>query len=255
MGGIVTRAIILAAGRGSRMEQLTANQPKCLTVFDQRSLLDWQIDSLKKAGIVELAIVRGYLGSMLQLSGITYFENPLWNKSNMVYSLLCADQWLSSNPCVICYSDIVFHPEIIKALAANESDIAIAYDPAWLNLWSLRFDDPLSDAETFQCTDNHLLSEIGRKAKTLNEIRGQYMGLLKFHPRGWFRIRDWLYNRDESFIKNLDMTSLLRNLLIDGQAIYCVENRYRWLEVDSRNDLELYNKTFSNGKLWSKPVC
>ena len=55
------RAIILAAGRGSRMGSLTSSLPKCRTIFKGKELIEWQMESLSKSGINEIAIVRGYL--------------------------------------------------------------------------------------------------------------------------------------------------------------------------------------------------
>jgi len=54
------KAIILAAGRGSRMKKLTSNQPKCLTNLNGKPILDWQLEAFKKSGITEVAIVTGY---------------------------------------------------------------------------------------------------------------------------------------------------------------------------------------------------
>ena len=53
------RAIILAAGRGSRMKKLTEMHPKCLIKFKGKSLLDWQIEAIKKVGIENIALVTG----------------------------------------------------------------------------------------------------------------------------------------------------------------------------------------------------
>ena len=55
------KGIILAAGRGSRMGDLTLKLPKCRTIFKGKELLDWQIDGLSVSGLDEISIVRGYL--------------------------------------------------------------------------------------------------------------------------------------------------------------------------------------------------
>ena len=61
------KEIILAAGRGSRMGALTNHLPKCRTIFQGKELIQWQLDSLKRAGIGEIAIVRGYLADTFDL--------------------------------------------------------------------------------------------------------------------------------------------------------------------------------------------
>ena len=59
------KAIILAAGRGSRMKKLTNDKPKCLVKLHGKPLLEWQLESMRKSGISEIAIVTGYKHEML----------------------------------------------------------------------------------------------------------------------------------------------------------------------------------------------
>ena len=100
------KAIILAAGRGSRMKHLTDTQPKCLVELNGKSLLDWQLKALRDAGITEIAIVTGYRRQLLVNRGLIEFYNPRWAETNMVSSLACADEWLTTEPCIVSYSDI-----------------------------------------------------------------------------------------------------------------------------------------------------
>ena len=72
------KAIILAAGRGSRMKNLTERNPKCLVELHGKSLLDRQLDALNMANIEDIAIVTGYRREMLIRSGLREFHNPRW---------------------------------------------------------------------------------------------------------------------------------------------------------------------------------
>ena len=74
------KAIILAAGRGSRMKEMTDSNPKCLVELKGKSLIDWQISALQQAGIHEIGIVI-YKREMLDNKGLTEFHNP-HNESN-----------------------------------------------------------------------------------------------------------------------------------------------------------------------------
>ena len=80
---------------------------------------------------------------------------------------------------------IFYHPEIIRALRGAVSDLVITYDRLWKVLWQERFADPLRDAETFKINASGAILDIGKKAASLDQIHGQYMGLLKFSPAGW----------------------------------------------------------------------
>ncbi len=234
------RGIILAAGRGSRMGHLTDEYPKCRTVLAGKSLIQWQLDSLRGADIIEIALVRGYLADTFEFD-LHYFDNRRWAESNMVRSLLEADQWLSQHPCIVSYSDIVYSTRSVQHLLACNSDLAITYDPNWIELWSARFEDPLSDAETFKLKDNRLV-EIGLRTDTLEDIEGQYMGLLKFSPPGWFLIKKLLSRFSGEQIDKMDMTSLLQYAILAKIHVEAVAIEDAWYEVDTESDLELYEK-------------
>src|SRR5690606_31607320 len=95
------------------------------------------------------------------------------------------NEWLESDHCLISYSDIFYTSEIINNLLQSSADIAITYDKNFADLWSKRFVNPLSDLESFKINENNFLLEIGNKPNSLQEIQGQFMGLLKFTPNGW----------------------------------------------------------------------
>src|SRR5437879_5073240 len=157
-------AIILAAGRGSRLGALGDGRPKCLVELSGKPLVERQVAALGRCGVSEIGIVRGYRAHMIQLPGVTYFENPRWSETNMVASLCAAAPWLRDGPVVVSYADIFFRHELVRALVDAQDDLAITYDPDWRTLWTRRFAEPLSDAETFRADASGRLIEIGGKA-------------------------------------------------------------------------------------------
>jgi L-glutamine-phosphate cytidylyltransferase len=232
-------AIILAAGRGSRMGVVTATQPKCLATLAGRGLLDWQLAALSAVGIGRTVLVGGYRLDQLRGKGYQVIENPRWAHTNMLASLLCARTLLIRGSCLVLYSDVVFHPDIVQTLLRSDEPIAITYDQRWASLWHERFDDPLQDAETFRLKGTRLL-EIGRRATHLADVQGQYMGLLRFSPRGWDVVERFLATRPQADIDALDMTALLGRLVATGADVAALPVDGRWCEVDSRQDLKLY---------------
>ena len=230
-------AIVLAAGRGSRLGSLTEELPKCLLAVSGRPLLEWHIDALRGGGVDEIGVVRGYRAGDVRTGGVTFFDNARWSESNMVRSLMCAAEWLRREPCIVSYADIVYSRAAIETLSAAAGDIVITYDPNWLDLWGRRFDDPLSDAETFRAAGDGRLLEIGGKPKTVEEVKGQYMGLLKFTPAGWTIIERHLLTKTPLEIDRLDMTGLLRQLLAGGIDIRTAPIADAWFEIDSARDL------------------
>lgn len=236
------RAIILAAGRGSRLKQLTNEMPKCMVELHGKPLICHQATALQQGGVSEIGIVTGYLHEkIISINETTRFHNDEWQSSNMVWSLTKADAWLSETPCIVSYSDIFYHADAITALQNAPGDIVITYDRNYLDNWSKRFENPLDDLETFKF-ENNQLSEIGKKPQTLADVQGQYMGLLKFTPRGWSSIKTLLASLPIEQAKKLDMTSLL-NLALENQIIIStLPYHLPWGEIDHQSDLALYEK-------------
>lgn len=235
------KAILLAAGRGSRLGTLTQEQPKCFVPFRGRPLILWQLQALAEAGVRDAAVVRGYLAPFWDSQDLPvarYFTNERWQQTNMVASLACAAPWLEQGTCLISYTDIFYTADSIRRLAAADGDIVITYDPNWLQVWSRRFANPLVDAETFRVEASGKLLEIGSRPKSVEEVQGQYMGLLKVTPQGWATIRAHLDALPENGIASLDMTGLLSRLLGAGVAVRAVPIAEEWFEFDQISDLE-----------------
>lgn len=242
------RAILLAAGRGSRLGALTAQEPKCHTMLLGKRLLDRQLEALREAGIRELAIVRGYRAERIQVAGAAYFDNEQWEQTNMVASLCCAASWLEQGPCIVSYTDIVYSPAAIELLlqGAVDADIAIPYSTQWRSLWEARFEQPLADAETFRLGADGSVAEIGGTPATMQEVEGQFMGLLRLTPAGWHTIRTLLAERTPQERARMDVTSLLAALLQEGRELAALPYEGIWLEVDQPSDLRLYEKKYKD---------
>jgi L-glutamine-phosphate cytidylyltransferase len=244
------RALILAAGRGSRMGSLVDDRPKCLVEFEGRPLLERQIAALRSGGADEIGVVRGYRAETIDLPGLFYFNNERWAETNMVMSLATAASWLRSGPLIVSYADIFYRSDLVRGLAAASGELVITYDRAWQSLWTRRFKDPLADAETFRVDDDGRLLEIGGKTTRIAEIEGQYMGLLKFAPAAWAVVEKMLSALDGATRDRLDMTGLLRRLLSEDQlAINTFATEGQWGEIDNPDDIKVYEEMVKAGEL------
>ncbi len=230
----VSVAVILAAGRGSRMGSETSNRPKCLVELGGRPLLEWQVGALNAAGISDVSIVTGYLAEVIQKYDLKSVFNPEWESSNMVVSLLYAKP-IIVEPTVISYSDIVYEQEAVERLMEHPGDLVLAYDPNWLSVWEDRFDDPLSDAESFVIEDG-VIREIGKRCNDVSQITGQYMGLIKISPTALDWIEDLILAQPQ-LRNSLDMTGLISELIAEGHIIHGVPISGGWFEVDTASDL------------------
>lgn len=239
--------IILAAGRGSRMLEETALKPKCMTKIDKKkTLLDMQINSLKKAGINKIYLITGYRHNKINYPEIKKIKNNEWKSSNMVYSLLYAKHLLSSYNCIISYSDIVYTSKtVINLIRKNKNYICISYDKKWKKLWTSRFKNPLDDAESFDINKKSEILDIGSKETDIKKIKGQFMGLIKTNPNDWRKIKKYINKFPKADIKKLQTTKLL-NMLIKKNIVKVkgVKNVGKWCEIDSLNDLKIAKKIF-----------
>jgi L-glutamine-phosphate cytidylyltransferase len=158
----------------------------------------------------------------------------------MVSSLASASAWLETEPCVVSYSDIVYDHSAVSMLEESDAPIAITYDPDWQAKWEKRFADPLEDAETFQLNSDGFVSDIGNKPKSVDEVEGQYMGLLRIAPEGWSEITRIIATLPASEQDSVHMTGMLQHVIEQGRVnIAGLPYRGKWSEIDSESDLRV----------------
>jgi choline kinase len=251
------QAVIVAAGRGSRLRPHTDHAPKCLLSFAGRTLIDWQRAALAANGITDVTLVRGYMGQKFDDLGLSLRTNPRWAETNMVYSLFCAKDILEAGKTVVVsYGDIIYEPRVVEALLTVSGDIAVAVDRNWRALWQERSNDPLSDAESLRVGDDGRIVDIGRKVASLDEIEAQYIGLMRFDRVGLEMLCDfygsasdgdaWLLGRTR---ETCYMTDLLRGMIEAGCPVMAAEIEGGWLEFDTGADLTRYDRLAASGQL------
>ena len=145
------------------------------------------------------------------------------------------------------YSDIIYKTEIVKLLLESKHENVIIVDVDWHKLWSKRFKEPLDDAETLSFDNFFNLLDIGKKTRNINDIMGQYIGLMKFGKN----TLAFLNNLDveNKIDNNLFMTDLIRIFLKNSIEIKVLPIKRGWLEIDSLNDLTLYNEEIKKQKI------
>lgn len=236
------KAIILAAGEGQRLRPYTNDRPKSMVEVNGVSLLDRQIRIIKSCGIDEIIILGGYKSDMLEGKGSNLILNPRYYETNMVWTLFCGEEFLHGDV-IISYGDIVYSPKILSELLKCDAEISVAIDMNWEKYWRERNDDPLDDAETLILRPDNQIKEIGQKPKSIKEVQGQYMGLMKFSGKGIDSLRSTFFNCkevDSIMGKSPEcayMTDLLMQLIKEGQFVRSVPVTDTWVEVDTVFDL------------------
>lgn len=250
------RAIILAAGQGTRLRPYTDNIPKCMVELAGKPLLHHQLEVLRDAGLSKILLVGGYRAERLNAEGVEIELNPKFATTNMVSTLFCAEEWMQEGEdLIIAYGDIIYEPKVLQSLLAADAPIAISVDKQWQRLWEARMEDPLKDAETLKLQEGNRVIEVGKKPQSLEEIQGQYMGLIKVRGdtvkqfrKAWHSLdRDAHYDGQD--FDNMYMTSFIQHLIDTGVVVQAAFTDGGWIEVDSVEDLDFYNQLHKAGTL------
>jgi L-glutamine-phosphate cytidylyltransferase len=233
---------LLAAGMGTRLAPLTDGRPKCMVPLHGKPLLHWQLAAAKKAGISAVTLVGGYKAEQLEPFG-RVVRNPDFETTNMVESLWRAKDALKHGA-LICYGDILCAPRVIAAAAGAPHDVAVAVDSKWKEYWTARFGDPLKDAESLAMDEAGRLRSIGQKVSSVDAIQAQYLGLIRLSAKGAKILVDaYTAKRADPKARKMFMTDLLQGAIDAGVPVQSVPVSGGWLEIDSRSDLELAEKS------------
>jgi choline kinase len=220
-------------------------------------LLRTQVAVMRRCGVTDITVVGGYLAHRLETGGVTRLVNPEYGTSNMVWTLARAAQAVSDDV-LVSYGDIIYPPEVLELMQRSPHDISVAVDLGWRAYWSERFDDILADAETLKMDEDGHLTEIGKKPGSLDEIQGQYIGLMRFCGAGADALRVLLSGLDDATpiegrpARNAYMTDLLQAMIGQGHQVAAVPFAAPWCEVDSPEDLAIANRRACG---WIAALC
>ena len=248
------KTLILAAGEGTRLRPLTNNIPKAMVPICGDPVMLRQLEILQENGIEDVSVVGGYCQESFPEDRVKVISNPDYAQTNMVYSMFQAEEVFNSNQEVlIVYGDILFGTSATKAIINQPGDIVVGVNTEWQKLWEARFEDPLSDAESMILDGNKIL-ELGKTVNSMDEIQGQFTGLIKFSAVAAKEIwlewgKDALNHPESSSVSNLYMTDFLQCLIDKGNMVSVSFVDGDWLEVDSVGDLELYERLAQAGQL------
>lgn len=240
------KVIILAAGLGSRLKGLTKNIPKCMVDIAGKPLLNYQLEILRECNIDDINIISGYKYEEIPTKDINLLINENYASTNMVYTLFCAKEILSTNDDILLsYGDIIYTKELLENLLKKNSEINIAVDTSWKSYWESRMNNPLEDAETLKLDSSKSILEIGKKTKNFKDIQAQYIGLIKIRSdiaKKLFNIYQELDHKilyDGQTYNQMYMTSFIQHLINIGIEVKAVPFMRGWVEIDSPVDIPI----------------
>lgn len=251
------KAIIIAAGPGTRLRPLTADLPKGMLTIHGQPLIERAIELYRAHGIPDISIIRGYKREKINFPNITYFENTdFWN-NNILHSLMYARAKLEEalhvgEELVISYSDIWYTEGILTALIKDAHDIAAIVDTDWQKRYDGRTEHPISEAENVILDEEKKILQIGKHLSTLHlprQKQGEFIGLWKFTPRGT-EVFLGHFDRLDALLKKTDpyqhaqewqrsyIADIFQDMIGQGEKIYGVLIQKNWQEFDTVQDVQ-----------------
>ena len=178
------RAIIIAAGVGSRLGELTKELPKPLVNVNGKSILERQISLFKKNGIDDIIIVTGHQKEKFHLENVEYVYNQLYQEREQVSSLMAARQKIVGDV-IISFGDIIFDESILHQILTSKNDLVIGVDLDWKKSYEKRIDNSpiMSD---FVAIKNGNVMKLFRSLKEFNDGYkiAEFIGLMKLSVEG-----------------------------------------------------------------------
>jgi L-glutamine-phosphate cytidylyltransferase len=241
------KAIIIGAGRGSRLMPTTANTPKCFAEIAGRRMLDWAVDAFRQNNITDIVFIGGYRIDTVQdaYPRFTYCHNQDWQNNNILASLMHAEDHMDES-FLCCYSDVLFTPAIVQAVANNPADIVLGADTAWLTRYEHRTEHPSDDAEKVTA-QNGTVTQIHRDIPE-SSAHGEFIGLAKFSAAGSRMLRQDYHDRKLQFagkpwreakvFEKAYLIHLLQDMIESGRKMTHVDTPGGYIEVDTQQDFE-----------------
>jgi choline kinase len=250
------RAIIIGAGRGSRLMPTTADSPKCFAEIGGRRILDWAVDAFRANGVDKIAFIGGYQIEKVRAnySDFDFRHNDRWEQNNILASLFYAED-LMDEPFICSYSDILFRPSVIAGLMANDDEMALSVDVAWLDRYGTRTEHPSDDAEKVT-VENGSITRIDRQIPE-SQAYGEFTGIAKFSRTGAARLRDHYHRcrqqygdrafRDGRTLGKAYLIQLLQEMVEQGEKFAHVDAPGGYIEIDTQQDFDFARRTWTAG--------
>lgn len=236
------KAIIIAAGKGSRIPEISKLIPKSLIKINGKSLLERQIDFIRKLDINKISIVKGYKSKKINFKNIKYFTNRNYAKNEQLDSLFYAKKWFDDD-LVIVFSDIIYDFSILKKVVNSKKEFVIAIQKNWKKKYKERFDHPMEQADKVLVKYKKIF-DIG-KGLSINETNGEFLGIFKLSKKISLKLRnEYKLLRKSKGTHKFQIHDFFKYLIKKGINIQPIYVHGKYMEIDTKNDLKIAKKIF-----------
>jgi choline kinase len=229
------KAVILAAGQGTRIRSVHGEHPKCLIEVDNATILDHQLDALYKSGITDVTIVVGYEKEQIinhvrsrklnHVQRIHFVENPAFAISNNIYSLWLALDRVRGDSFIVLNADVIFNAEVLERAVRTNDPISMIVDPLWRD-------------ETMKVII--LGDRIVQMSKKIprEQFNGTYIGITIFSKDFQARFFDKMTSVISAGRVNEFFNVAVQELVDEGVHVgYTSTDGLAWAEIDDPTDL------------------
>lgn len=243
------QAIILAAGMGKRLKELTQNNTKCMVKVNGVTLIDRMLHQIERLHLSRIIIVVGYegkklidyIGTLNIQTPIVYVDNPIYDKTNNIYSLTLAKDWLIKEDSLLLESDIIFEDAVLDALVNDPRKTLALVDKyeAWMDGTCVKLGE-----------DDSIEAFVPGKKFKFNEIKDYYktVNLYKFskhfsetHYVPFLNAYQSALGQNEYYEQVLRVITMLDDSEIKAKRL----DGQRWYEIDDIQDLDIAESIFT----------
>ena len=243
------QAIILAAGMGKRLKELTQNNTKCMVKVNGVTLIDRMLHQIEKQHLSRIIIVVGYegqklidyIGTLDIQTPIVFINNPIYDKTNNIYSLALAKEWLLKEDTLLFESDLIFEDSVLDALVSDPRETLALVDKyeSWMDGTCVKLgeDDTI---EAFVPGKKFKFKDIKDYYKTVNLYKFSKQ-FSETHYVPFLNAYQAALGENEYYEQVLRVITMLDEPVIKAKRL----EGQRWYEIDDIQDLDIAESIFT----------
>ena len=243
------KAIIVAAGHDKRLEPFNEYLPKCMLEVKGKTILERQIENIRKCGINDIIIIKGYRQELINIPNVKYYINNDFENTGIVSSLFFAREKMNSD-FIFLYSDIIFDKRLLEKLLKNNAEVCLVADLDWKKRYKERVKCPTGEVELIKVTED-CITGIGKNIDP-KTAHGEFIGLAMFSKKGAHNLKECYKNalkqyknkkfHEASSIEKAYFTDMIQEMIDNDFQINHLDVYGDWIEIDTFED---YRKAWS----------
>ncbi len=243
------QAIILAAGMGKRLKELTSDNTKCMVKVNGVTLIERMLRQIERQNVSRIVIVTGYEGQKLKEyidtlaigTPVKFIDNPIYDKTNNIYSLALASEELCEEDTLLFESDLIFEDSVLDELVNDSRDTLALVDKyeSWMDGTCVKLSDD-DTIEAFVPGKKILFEEIPEYYKTVNIYKFSKEFSQKYYVP-FLKAYEKALGENEYYEQVLRVITMLDEPVIRAKRL----TGQKWYEIDDIQDLDIAESIFT----------